>query len=122
MFSPCRRSLVVCSMAALAAITAWAQSFTASVRGTVTDESNALIAAAKIVVTDAERGTVFNANADDAGRFVVTALPPGSYIMTVEAAGFKKFSSGRFTLSVQEQATVNAKLQIGDVATTIEVE
>jgi hypothetical protein len=73
-------------------------------------------------VTDAERGTVFNTVADESGRFVVTALPPGKYVLTAEAPGFKRFSSGRFTVNVQEQATVNAKLQIGDVASTVEVQ
>ena len=109
-------------MALFATTLAFAQSFTASVRGTVTDESSALVSAATIVVTDAERGTVFNTVADESGRFVVTALPPGKYVLTVEAPGFKRFSSGRFTVNVQEQATVNAKLQVGDVATTVEVQ
>jgi hypothetical protein len=48
-------------------------------------------------------------------------LPPGNYVLTVEAAGFKKFSSGQFTLSVQGQATVDARMELGDVATTVEV-
>ncbi|MEJ7608380.1 MAG: TonB-dependent receptor, partial [Bryobacteraceae bacterium] len=109
--------------AALLVVTSvFAQSFTASVRGTVLDESKALIGAAKIVVTDTERGTVFNSTADESGRFVVTALPPGSYVLRAEAAGFKKFSSGRFTLSVQEQATINATMEVGDIATTVEVQ
>ncbi|MDZ4801083.1 MAG: carboxypeptidase regulatory-like domain-containing protein [Bryobacteraceae bacterium] len=106
----------------LAATCGFAQSFTASVRGTVTDESSASIGAAKIVVTDAERGTNFTTNTDETGRFAVTALPPGKYVLAVEAAGFKRFSSGNFSLSVQEQATINAKLSVGDVSTTVEVQ
>jgi Cna protein B-type domain. len=119
---PCRAFLLVVVAAALAAINLFSQSFTASVRGTVTDQENAVIAAAKVVVTDVDRGTNFNTVTDEAGRYVVTALPPGNYILTVEAPGFKKFSSGRFTLTVQGQTTVNAQLQVGDVATTIEVQ
>jgi hypothetical protein len=109
-------------MVLLAATCAFAQSFTASVRGVITDETGASVAAAKVVVTDADRGTVFSSVADDAGRYVVTALPPGNYVLTVEAAGFKKFSSGRFTVNVQEQATVNAQLQVGEITTTVEVQ
>ena len=122
MNSLCRQSLRFLLAAGLFVTSVCAQSFTASVRGTVSDQQNASIGAAKVVVTDADRGTVFSSVADEAGRFVVTALPPGNYILTVEAAGFKRFSSGRFTLSVQEQATVNATLEIGDVATTVEVQ
>jgi len=106
---------------AMFSLVALAQSFTASVNGTVTDETGASVGAAKIVVTDQDRGTVFRGEADAAGRFVVTALPPGRYVLVAEAAGFKKFSSGRFSVAVQEQATINAKLQVGDITTTVEV-
>jgi hypothetical protein len=109
-------------IAAILAALALAQSFTASVRGTVVDESGAAVGSAKILVTDTERGTTFRSEADSSGRYVVTALPPGRYLLTAEAAGFKKFSSGQFSVAVQEQTTIDAKLQIGDVSTTVEVE
>lgn len=99
-----------------------AQSFTASVRGTVGDPSGAAIASAKVTVTDADRGTTHTTVSDEAGRYVVSALPPSTYIITVEAPGFKKFVSGRITLVVQQQATVDTQLQVGDIATTVEVE
>jgi len=106
----------------LLACSAFAQSFTASVRGTVTDESQAAIGAAKVVVTDADRGTNFATVSDETGRYVVTALPPGNYVLTVETPGFKRFSSGRFTLAVQQQATMNATMQVGEVSSTVEVQ
>ena len=42
-------------------------------------------------------------------------------MLTVEAAGFKKFSSSRFTLTVQQQATVDARLDVGELNETVEV-
>ena len=42
-------------------------------------------------------------------------------MLTVEAAGFKKFSSGKFTLTVQQQATVDARLEVGELSETVEV-
>ncbi|BDC49452.1 hypothetical protein F183_A17680 [Bryobacterales bacterium F-183] len=48
-------------------------------------------------------------------------MPPGRYNLTVEAAGFKKFASGSFTVAVQEQRTIAAQLEVGDVSTTVEV-
>jgi hypothetical protein len=97
------------------------QSFTASVRGTVTDQSAAAIPGAKIVVSDVNRGTIHTTQSDEVGRFTITALQPGAYVLTVEAAGFQKFSSGQFTLVVQQQATIDAKMQVGDITTTVEV-
>jgi hypothetical protein len=121
MISPRRQWLPMLAAAALA-ISGFAQSFTASVRGNVTDQSSAAVPSAKVTVTDADRGTVFNTVADEAGRYVVTALPPGTYVLTVEAPGFKRFSTDRFTVNVQQQVTVNAALEVGEVSTTVEVQ
>ncbi|MEI7970700.1 MAG: carboxypeptidase-like regulatory domain-containing protein [Betaproteobacteria bacterium] len=90
--------------------------------GIVTDETGAVVGAAKVVVTDRDRGTTFRTVADGSGRFVVTALPPGNYSLVVEAPGFKKFQSGGFSVAVQEQRSIAAQLQVGDVTTTVEVE
>ena len=120
-----RKIRLVCTgilLFALCSVSLNAQSFTASVRGTVADQSGASVPGAKVIVTDAERGTTKSTVADEAGRYAVTALQPGNYILTVEASGFKRFSSGVFTLVVQQQATVEAKLEVGDVATTVEVQ
>src|SRR5215203_3953827 len=106
-----RKLLLAVSLASTCSLTLFGQSFTASVRGTIADQQGATIPGAKVIITDAERGTPFNTTADDAGRFVATALPPGNYVLTVQAPGFKTFSSGRFTLTVQQQATVNAALE-----------
>ena len=80
---------------------AFGQSFTASVRGTARDASGGIIPLAAVTITDADRGTSQSTVADEAGRFTITALPPGNYVLTVEATGFKTFSSGRITLTVQ---------------------
>ena len=97
------------------------QSFTASVRGSVLDQSAAAIPNAKVVVTDVNRGAVHNTQADNLGRYAITSLQPGTYILTVESPGFQRFSSGHFTLVIQQQATIDAQLQVGDISTTVEV-
>ena len=76
---------------------------------------------ASVSITDVDRGTSQTTVADEEGRFAITALPPGQYVLTVEAAGFKKFSSGKFTLAVQQQATVEARLEVGELSETVEV-
>src|SRR6185436_8732568 len=65
-----------------------AQSFTATVRGTVKDSSGSSVPLAAVTITDNDRGTSQATVADDAGRFVLSALPPGQYVVTVEANGF----------------------------------
>ena len=114
-------SLTSLALAVLCSSLTFAQSFTATVRGTVKDSSGSSVPHASVTVTDADRGTSQGTVADEAGRFVITALQPGQFVLTVEAAGFKKFSSSRFTLTVQEQATVDARLDVGQLNETVEV-
>jgi len=109
------------TLALLSCSLAFGQSFTASVRGTAKDSSGGFLPLASVTITDAERGTSQTTLADEQGRFTITALPPGQYVLTVELTGFKKFSSGRFTLTVQQQATVDAVLEVGAVSETVEV-
>ena len=70
----------------VSAVVLWAQSYTASVRGTVTDPTQAVIPAAAVTLTDVDRNLKYTAETDAAGRFVLTALPPGRYTLTAEAA------------------------------------
>jgi hypothetical protein len=105
----------------LSANLAFAQSFTATVRGTAKDSSGSAVPHAAVTITNTDRGTSQTTVADGEGRFVISALQPGEYVLTVEVAGFSKFSSGRFTLSVQQQATVDARLELGEVSETVEV-
>src|SRR3954447_256221 len=96
-------------------------SFTAAVRGLVTDKSGAAIVGAKVTVNESDRNVPHAAMSDEAGRYAVTALPPGSYTMTVESPGFKKYAASTFPLAVQQQATFNVVLEVGEVTTSVEV-
>ena len=98
------------------------QTFTAAVRGVVTDSSNAAVPAASVIVTDVNRGTERRTVSDNLGRYVITALPPGTYILAAEAVGFQKYQRSAFRLDVQQQATVDVTLQVGEVTTSVTVE
>src|SRR5882672_11769011 len=99
-----------------------AQSFTASVRGVVTDASHSAIPDAKVTITDTERNVSQKVTTDTAGRYVFAALPPGRYTLGVESAGFSKYARSAFPLQVQQQATIDVELSVDSVSTTIEVE
>jgi hypothetical protein len=99
----------------------FAQSFTAGIRGVVTDATGASVPRATVTVTEVDRNVQHRTVTDDEGRYVVTALPPGRYSLTVEASGFKKFVRSPFPLTVQQQATVDVQLEVGEVTSTVEV-
>ncbi len=117
-----QRLLVPVLIAALCATTVWGQSFTAAIRGAVTDASGAVIPGATVVATEANRNVAHSTITDREGRYFLTALPPGPYSLTVETTGFKKVSQPAFDLVVQQQATINIRLEVGDVTSVVSVE
>lgn len=100
----------------------WSQTYTASIRGTVTDQTQAAVPGAAVTLTEVSRGIKHTAKTDAAGRYLLTALPPGTYSLTVEAPGFRRHSQPPFRLEVQQQATIDVELAVGEVTTTVEVQ
>jgi outer membrane receptor protein involved in Fe transport len=87
----------------------------------VTDPTGASVPRAGVVVTDVDRNVQHRTVTDEAGRYAVPALPPGNYSLGVEAPGFKKYVRGPFPLAVQQQATLDVQLEVGEVTATVEV-
>src|SRR3954463_8082391 len=73
----------------LVSLTASAQ-FKASIQGTVTDNSGAVVAGATVTVTNRETNRAQQSTTGDDGFYRVTGLPPGHYTVTAELPGFKK--------------------------------
>ena len=107
--------LKMAAVASLLATAAFGQSFTAGLRGNVTDASGAAVPGAKVVATEADRNIPHNTTTDAEGRYTIAGLPPGAYTLSVEAAGFKKFLQQSFALAVQQQATLDVRLELGDI-------
>ena len=100
-------------------ILAWAQKDTGGVAGTVRDSSGAMVAGAKVIVTDADRGGKVETKTNAEGQFVVTPLKVGRYNLEVEKTGFKKALAGPVQVDVQERPAVNFTLQVGSQSETI---
>src|SRR3954447_24394022 len=105
----------------LAASFAGAQSFTASITGTVTDPAGAVVPRAHIIATDGQRNVSRSTESDDAGRYILIDLQPGSYTLTVESAGFKKYSHSAFDLQVAQKVSIDAVLEVGAITESVSV-
>jgi carboxypeptidase family protein len=105
------------------ATTAFAQasSSTAELRGQVTDANGAVIANAKLTLTDVVKGTSRQGASDGRGNYVFLGLLPSSYDLKVEAEGFGA-SSTRIELTVGQQANIPIKLGVGKVEIRVFVE
>jgi hypothetical protein len=86
---------------------------TATVAGTVTDPSGAVIVGAKITIRNKDTGIERDTVTLGSGNYVITELQPGRYSMTVERAGFKRSEQQNILLVIGQRATINASLQLG---------
>jgi hypothetical protein len=89
--------------------------------GTVNDQTGAAIANAKVTVVNTAIDLKLFATTNSAGNFVVKELPPGSYRITVEAAGFKTYADNGVTANAGTISHLDVKMQIGKTAEIVEV-
>ncbi len=101
-------------------LTASAQ-FNASIQGTVTDNSGAVIPGATVTVTNTETGKSQQVQSGEDGFYRVTGLPPGKYTVSVEVSGFKKKIIEEVVVNAEEPRGVDLKLEAGQVAESVTV-
>ena len=102
-------------------LTVVAQQETATMNGTVSDTSGALVARATVTVTNIRTNISVKTETDDAGFYVIPSLRPGEYSVTAESAGFSKIVRTGVTLQVAQVARIDITLQPGAVSETVEV-
>ena len=95
---------------------------TGKIAGVVTDSSGAAVPDATVTVKStalmAERTTATGPD----GAYLFDLLPLGTYEVTVTSKGFKAFTETGIVLTAGFTATVNAKLQVGEVTDVVRVE
>ena len=115
------RSLLLLALCALPFATAAAQSSTATLSGTVTDPNGAVVPGVKVTVTDPATRLQRTATTNDGGQFVVPLLPPSTYDLTLERAGFMTAAVNDIVLNVNDERSLAIKMKVGDVSETVNV-
>src|SRR5581483_2315216 len=98
-----------------------AQSDNATIAGTISDSTGAVVPHATVTITDEATHEIRSATSNDSGFYAVTNLHPGTYTVKVEAKGFQTFVQSRNHLEPSIGLRVDASLQIGSSATTVQV-
>jgi len=120
--SSLKRNHLIIGFAFLTFVTcAWAQSGTTSLHGVVTDTTGAAIVGARVTLSNQSLGLHREINTGSAGEYEFLALQPGTYELTVEATGFRKYEQTHLHLLVNTPGTANVKLEIGTALQTVEV-
>lgn len=99
----------------------FAQGTTATVTGTITDATGAVIPGASITITDTNTNETHHVMAAENGSYTVPQLPPGSYRVKVEKASFGSYQQNELILVINQIAQVNAQLKVGAGQETVEV-
>lgn len=102
-------------------VPAMAQLSTASLSGTVTDPTGAVIPNAKITLTQTDTNFVRQSSSKADGTYHEEFLPVGPYKVTATAAGFKTLERSGIVLSVMQSASLNLTLELGGSSETISV-
>jgi outer membrane receptor protein involved in Fe transport len=107
-----------CSCSAL-----FAQEATGKITGTITDPSGAVVANAKITVTDKATGIAHQATSDTSGTYQVLQLPIGHYQVTAQAPGFERVTVDSETpLEINQTLRIDVHLRVGRITSAVTVE
>lgn len=104
----------------LAGVTVRAQTGNAIVRGAVTDASGSVVPTAKVRLQNVATNIISETSTSTDGLYYFADVRPGSYTVSVENTGFKRWV-GTFLLQVGQVATVDVVLELGDLSATVEV-
>ena len=97
------------------------QAVNATVLGTVTDSSGASVANVKVTITETNTGISRVSQTNESGNYVFPDLPPGTYSVVAEQAGFKRESRAGIDVIVNTTGRIDLVLQPGNASETVTV-
>lgn len=103
-------------------VPAYAQLYAGSISGNVTDPSGAVVPGAHVVATDVDKGFAFKGTTDNAGHYLLRSIPPATYYVSVEAAGFERQRRDGIVITVNLNVAIDFSLKVGATSQTIEVQ
>jgi len=107
--------LVALPLAAMAQIT------TATIVGTITDSSGAVLAGVQVTARNVDTSLTRTVPSGQDGAYRLEFLPVGNYVLQVSAAGFKRIDRSGIVLKVNDTARVDVSLTVGDLNETVTV-
>jgi hypothetical protein len=109
------------AIAASLAMSLPAQSIYGTLTGIVSDPSGAVIAGATLKLRDQGSGSQRDTVANHDGYYSFVSVPPGTYQLVVEAAGFEAYRESGITLGGGDKINVNVGMKVGNTSNVVEV-
>lgn len=100
---------------------AWAQLYSGSIVGVITDSSNAVIPGAKVSLADENKGFTFSGTTDSVGRYLFRSVPPGKYKISAAADGFQGQTRTGVIIDVNQNVTIDFSLQLSGTTQSVNI-
>ncbi|MDQ6760773.1 MAG: TonB-dependent receptor, partial [Acidobacteriota bacterium] len=97
------------------------QSYQGGLRGIVSDSAGGVMAAAHVTLVDEATAVARSTTTNASGEYAFTALDPSTYVVRVEAPGFKKIEQTHVTVATQQFLSIDLKLEVGQVSESVMV-
>ncbi len=98
-----------------------AQSGNATITGSISDPSGAVVTGAAITVRDTATGFTRNTVSNDTGNYSLPGLRPGVYTVSVELQGFRRHQQTDFQVQVDQTARLDVTMQLGQTSEVVEI-
>jgi hypothetical protein len=92
-----------------------------TIEGTIVDASGAVLPGVTVSVTNTDTGTQRGVVTNENGLYRATLLPLGTYTVTAELQGFKKYEESGIPLSAGKTVVINVSLGVGGLTETVTV-
>jgi hypothetical protein len=92
-----------------------------TITGTVADPAGAVVAGASIEATNIETGGVYPSQTTSTGNYTIAQLPAGTYQVSVNVPGFKKYVRQGIVVQVAQVLRVDVGLEVGSAAESVTV-
>src|ERR1700732_460345 len=105
----------------LSASAGFGQTALATITGTISDATGAVVANAPVSLKNLDNGQVYAAVSSETGNFAVSQLPIGDYDLTVKVSGFKTYSHTKFHLAAAQTMREDVALEVGQNSESVTV-
>lgn len=89
--------------------------------GTIKDPNDAVISGVKVEIRNTTTNQSYQVTTDDEGRYNVSGLPPGTYVLTADASGFKRTQVTDLHINAGSDSRFDVSMQVGNVSATVNV-
>jgi len=93
----------------------------ATLHGTVTDPSGAVIPGVSVTATNPNTGVTYRTLTNESGRYLIPALEPTTYTVSFEASGFRRVEQSGVLLEVDQRARLDMEMTIGELVEVVSV-